>query len=902
LTLLPGTKLGPYEIQSLIGAGGMGQVYKARDTRLNRMVAVKLLAPDVADRPDRRRRFEAEARAISSLSHPHICSLFDVGETDGHPFIVMEYLQGETLDDRLSRGALTSIELLRYGAQIADALDHAHRGQIVHRDLKPSNVMLTESGVKLLDFGLAKGLATAPPPGLNTTASFDQRKLTAEGSLIGTFHYMAPEQVEGKTVDRRSDIFAFGVVLYEMATGRKAFDGESQASLIAAILTDRPSPISSVRPVNERDPLPPALDHVVERCLAKHPDERWQTARDLKAELNWIATSGSQTGARQLESRRGSRSLLVAITAAVGIAVAAAWVLLPRRPATADVTRFLITLPPGTTLMGGRDTSRLAVSPDGRRLAFVASSGGREQLWVQSFGSTTPQPLEGTDGAMSPFWSPDSRLIGFFTPREGQLKKIEASGGPPRVICAAVMGGLPVWMRDNTILFTEFRKGIYRVSADGGQPAPVTVIDTAQRELNHFWPSPLPDGRHFLYMVTRLESNGRRGTPIVYVGSLDSSERREVTRTNSRMVYSPTGHVLYVHEGTLLAQAFDVNRFQLTGEPVRLADGLDYFRSTGAAGFSVSEGGVLAHHGGSGALELMRFDRTGRRIGAVGTPQRFGNLRLSPDGQQVAVEVLDPRLGTSDIWIHHLARAAPTRFTSDLNDEMFPVWSPNGDRIIFGSDRGTGLDASADFFEKQSDGTGDEKLFFDQLGFQAIEDWSRDTRWIVYTYDNRETGGNDLWILPTAADRKPEPFQQNRFDEWGARFSPNGEWVAFVTDESGTFEIYVAPFRRRGSRSPVSTGGGIAPRWRRDGKELFYITSDGKSVMAVPVELTPSFKAGTPVRLFSIGSETGFRGRARNVPYDVSPDGQRFLINVATAEPASSRITVALNWTEALKR
>ena len=532
----------------------------------------------------------------------------------------------------------------------------------------------------------------------------------------------------------------------------------------------------------------------------------------------------------------------------------------------------------------------------------MASSGGREQLWVQSFGSTTPQPLEGTDGAMSPFWSPDSRFIGFFTPREGQLKKIEASGGPPRDICAAVMGGQPVWMRDNTILFTEFRKGIRRVSADGGQPVPVTVIDTAQRELNLFWPSPLPDGRHFLYMVTRLEPNGRRGTPIVYVGSLDHPSAAKSRARTRGWCIRLLATSFYVQEGTLLAQAFDVNRFQLTGEPVRLADGLDYFRSTGAAGFSVSEHGVLAHHGGSGALELVWFDRTGRRIGTVGTPQRFGNLRLSPDGQQVAAEVVDPRLGTSNIWIHHIARGTPTRFTSDFNDEMIPVWSPNGDRIIFGSDRGTGLDASADFFEKQSDGTGDEKLFFDQLGFQGLEDWSSDGRWVVYTYDNRETGGNDLWMLPGAGDTKPEPFQRNRFDEWGARFSPNSEWVAFVTDESGTFEIYVTPFRRSGSRSAVSIGGGIAPRWRRDGKELFYITSDGKSVMAVPVELAPSFKAGAPVRLFAIGSETGFRGRARNVPYDVSPDGQRFLINVATAEPASSRITVVMNWAAALQQ
>ena len=900
MTLPNGARLGPYEILMLMGAGGMGQVYKARDTRLDRVVAIKLLAPDHADRPGRRHRLEIEAHAISSLNHPHICTLYDVGEHDNRIFIVMEYVDGETLDDRLLKGPLDATDVLRYGGQIADALDCAHRQHIVHRDLKPNNVMLTRSGAKLLDFGLAKA-PLLESKGLLSTASFDHRRVTAEGTIIGTVQYMAPEQLEGKEADARTDIFAFGTLLYEMATGRKAFDGESQASIIASILTANPPAISTARQGHAANELPKSLDYLAERCLAKNPDERWQTARDLKAAIDWL-TDGSDRGHRQVRRWHGWTAGAFLWTAAVtGLVILAgtAATLVRRGPSPDVITRFVVQLPEGTTLGGARAETRVAVSPDGRQIAFVVTSGGRDQLWVQSFDSLKARVLDGTEGATSPFWSPDSRFVGFFSRSEGLLKKIEASGGPPRPICSSVMSGLAEWTADGTILFTEFRKGIYRVRGEGGAPTAVTRVDPSQHELNHYWPSMLPDGRQFLYTATATGADGRRVTPIVYVGSLDSNERKEVARLNTRMVYDRSGRVLYVHEGALLAQEFDLKALALIGEPVRIADEVDYYRSTGSAAFSVSAR-ALVYQGDAGSLQLVWFGRDGTLLGSPWDPHRFGSVRISPDGAQAAVEVIDPHQGTSDIWMYHFGRSTATRFTSDLNDETMPVWSTDGQRIIFGSDRGVGKDASSDFFTKRSDGMGPEDMLYAQVGFQTTEDWSREGKWLAFTDGTQETG-TDVWVL-SLDDRRAEPVFTTRFNEWGARFSPDSRWMAYVSDESGRSEVSIAPFRGAGARIQVSIGGGLAPRWRADGRELFYVTTDGKAVMMVPIDFTPVLRAGVPVRLFTIGRETGFRNRARNLSYDVSPDGRRFLMSVAAGERVSSRITVVQNWTSILKK
>jgi len=718
-----GKTLGSYQLLEKLGEGGMGEVYRARDTRLDRTVAVKLLSPAAAGRPDRHERFRIEARAISSLSHPHICTLFDVGEQDGVAFLVMEYLEGETLDDRLTGGPLSTSEVLLFATQIASALDHAHRQGVTHRDLKPSNVMLTESGAKLLDFGLAKGPAFAPPACLSTV-SHHPEKLTAEGAILGTFQYMAPEQLEGKPADERTDIFAFGTVVYEMATGRRAFEGKSQASLIASILTKQPASISSTRGARRADGLPDPLDHVVERCLAKSPGERWQTARDVMLELEWISKRSSQgevTVARA--SSRRARQIAAWLTAAVATTAGAGVGYVTLRDLPTTTMRFVVAPPPGTVVGTTPNRLRVAISPDGQHLAFVASSERRQQIWIHSFQSGDPRPLAGTEGGVSPFWSPDSRFIGFFAPGEGVLKKVAITGGPPRTICAAETDGAPTWGANGTILFTQSRDGIYRVSGDGGPPTRVTRRDPARREINHYWPSFLPDGRHFLYMATARDAGGRRTTPSIYVASLDSPQNAKLLKQmHSRMVYVQPGYLLFVEAGALLAQPFDIAKLRLTGEPVKIADGIAYSRTLGTAAFTVSDTGVLAYQGIEDTSELVWYDRRGGISETGWERQNFGKLRISPDGRSVASSVVDPRTGTADVWIFDVARGAPVRFTTDLEDEWDPVWSPDGRRIMFTTPR-TG---APDLVAKSFDESQSEELIANSPRPLTPEDWSRD--------------------------------------------------------------------------------------------------------------------------------------------------------------------------------
>ena len=893
--MLPaGARLGPYEVLSPLGAGGMGEVYCARDTRLNRTVALKLLPTELRDRPDRRQRFDLEARAISSLQHPHICALFDVGEQDGTAFFVMEYLEGETLDDRLIRGALPPKDVLLYAAQIADALDHAHRAHVVHRDLKPSNIMLTSSGAKLLDFGLARNRAvevTASTP----TVTVSPDRLTSEGTILGTFQYMAPEQLEGKDADARTDLFALGTVIYEMATGKKAFEGTSQASLIAAILTGQPTAISAARPDTL---LPPALDHVVERCLAKHPDERWQTARDVKMELQWIAGESAQRPrAAASRVRPRTREVIAWAVAAVAL-VLAAGALLTRRPEPSrDLLKSIVALPAGTTVALGKDFTTVAVSPDGRKLAFVAITDGKERLWIQSSDEATPRRLDDTESGVSPFWSPTGQLIGFFDRNNGSIKKIDPAGGPARLISAARLTGLPVWNHDNTILFSEFGKGISRVSADGGEITSVTQKQPG--ELNHYWPSMLPDGKHFLYTATVLGPNGQRATPIIYVGSLDAAEpRKEILREHSRMIYTSSGHVLYVRQAALLAQTFDVTNLRLTGEPVTVAEGLDYYRSTGLAGFAVSDAGVLAYHGGTGPIDLVWFDRQGTRLGTLGGPMRVAGVRISPSGAHAMLEIVDPKLGTADLQLHDLARPGSFQmFTNDPNDEGSPVWSPDGQTVLFRSDRGTGKDAAPDFFTKGLDGAAETAVFV-KPGPQFNEDWSR-TGLISYAERNPQRG-RDIWLL-SLPKQVPELFVDSSADEFESRFSPSGEWIAYVSNATSTFEVYLKALTSKEPVRPVSQGGGMSPRWRSDGSELFYLSGDGNFVMRVAVKFGTTLELGPPTRLFATGGPTSFRTVAATRVFDVMPDGKRFLIGVTTSD-SSSRITVVRNWTTGLAR
>jgi len=865
----------------------MGHVYRARDTRLDRIVALKLLPEEFQQRSDRRQRFQSEARLISSLNHPNICSLFDVGEQDGTSFLVMEYLEGETLEDRATRGPLSASELLRFAVQIVDALDHAHRLGITHRDLKPSNVMMTASGIKLLDFGLARGPAVASVS--NSTASIPAERLTEEGTLVGTFQYMAPEQLQGGESDARTDLFACGALLFEMATGQTAFASQSQAALIASILTAQPPSISAVRPPTV-DPVPAALNHIVERCLAKKPEDRWQTARDLKLELEWVAAPDQRLVSPTISRRLARRVWLVAGVTAVVVAGAwRAFDLMSRPPL--ETIRFMIAPPQGSTIARGVTGTRLAVSPDGRHVAFIATTGGVDRLWVQSLDSLTPRPL--ADAAESPFWSPDSRSVGFFAPGEGELKAVAISGGPPRVICRAAVTDASVWHRNGFILFSQEGRGIFQVPADGGVPTAITQLDRRHREINHVWPVWLPDGRHFVYTVTSLEESGRRAPRAVYVRSVDTGEQDLVMHAESRVMYSDPGFLLYVAEGSLVSRPFNLRARKVVGEPITVADEVSYSRTNGNAAFSVSGTGVLAYYDSVAPSDLRAFDRSGQAAEAGWLHQRFAStIRISPDGTGVIADVQDPRTGSSDLWIYDLSRRVPIRFTADVGNDTNPVWSGDGLQVAFSSDRA----GAPDLFLKTTDGRTNERSVFSRPGPQLPNDWSTDGKFIVFEDNNRETG-LDVWMLPLDGSGNGRPMIQTRFQEWGARLSPDAAWVAFVSNESGTAEVYVAPVRGSAGKVRISTTGGIAPRWRRDGRELFYVAPETNSIMTVDVNTTPTFNAGPPVQLISMRGAPGSLRRPRDVPYDVSPDGQQFFIVTPPDPSPASGISIVLNWT-----
>ncbi len=893
MILSASARLGRYEILSPLGAGGMGEVYRARDTRLERTVAVKVLPTNMASSPEVRQRFEREARTISQLSHPHICALYDVGREGETEYLVMELLEGETLSDRLARGALPLEQTLRFGIEIADALDKAHRQGIVHRDLKPGNVMLTKSGVKLLDFGLAKAMAPVTPPG-SLTALPTRQGFTQEGTILGTFQYMAPEQLEGKEADGRTDIFAFGAVLYEMATGRKAFSGASQASLISAIMQNDPAPISSIQPMS-----PPALDRIVKKCLAKDPEDRWQNAADLGSELKWIGESGSQVGAPAVVVARrkisqglswGSAVLLfaVALFFAVGY--------FRRSPvAERDVRASILAPEKATFRFFGSSAGPPALSPDGRLLAFVATtSDGTDLIWIRPLNALSAQPLAGTEGATHPFWSADSRFIGFFA--DGKLKKIDPSGGPAQTLCDAAQGRGGTWNREGTILFAPTANdAIYRISSSGGTATRLTRFDPSRHEESHRWPYFLPDGRHFLFFVRTT----RRGNGI-YLGSLESGEEKFIVPASSNMAYapsfagSPEGLLLFEREGNLMAQPFEAPGFRTTGEPFPIAEKVARYEPTNSAIFSVSQTGVLAYWTGTAGAgqQLSWFDRVGKSLGSVGAPGTYNLPRISPDGTRVAFSLFDPRTASADIWIEEIPRGVRTRFTFAPRGSSSPVWSSDGARIAFLS----GPKGANDLYQKPATGSGGEEILLESNEDKSPTDWSTDGRFIAF--QNLAAKSNtklDLWIL-SVSDHKARPFLQTPFNEgWGC-FSPDGRWLAYVSDESGRYQVYVQPFPGPGGKWQISTAGGSQPVWRRDGKELFFIAPDYKLMAVEVVTGGTAFAAGTPRALFQTRAAT-LVVRA----YDVSPDGQRFLINSLIGDPTSSPITLVLNWTAGLR-
>jgi Tol biopolymer transport system component len=887
MTLSAGQKLGPYELGEAIGAGGMGEVYRARDTRLDRTVAIKVLPAHLADSSDLRQRFEREARAISSLNHPHICSLYDVGHQDGVSFLVMEYLEGETLAQRLERGALPLSDVLKYGVQIADALDKAHRQGVVHRDLKPGNIMLTpQGGAKLMDFGLAKSAIAAASISSMTAPAHASSPITTKGMIVGTFQYMSPEQVEGKEVDARSDLFAFGAVLYEMMTGRRAFQGKSQLSVASAILEKEPEPISVIQPLT-----PPSLDRTIRKCLAKDPEDRWQTARDLQLELKWIAEAGSQAGAPAVvvagrKQRERWAWIATAAFAVLAIAFAVGFVL--RAPQPPPVLRATILPPDKNNFDLG-----MVVSPDGTRLAFTArGSDGILKLWVRSLDALSAQPLSGTDGAYLPFWSGDSRSLGFFS-ADGKLKKIEASGGPPITLCdipAFARGG--TWNRDGVVLFGMVgRNGIQRVSSAGGAATPVTKLDEARKDANNRWPVFLPDGQHFLYNVRSADRSLAQGEEL-YVSSLDGKVNKKLLPVSFNVQYA-SGHILFVRESTLMAQPFDTKRLEFAGDAFPIAEQVLTNGGVGYAAISPSDNGVLAYRTGTALIgsKLAWYDRQGKELGVLGDQAIYFNFKISSSGQKVAVDISDPKIGPPDVWVYDVVRKLRTRLTFDPQADMLPVWSPDGTRVVFRSAR-KGPD---DLFMKDASGAGNDELLFESAENKVATSWSADGKLLLFDSNNLKTR-RDIWILPMTGERKPYVFLQTEYQESEAVFSPDGRWVAYRSNESGRDEIYVKPFPGPAGRWQVSTGGGTRPKWRRDGKELFYMGDDDK-IMSAEIRMK-----GTAIEVGTVKPLFQARAQRPGSLYDATADGQRFLVNTSVVEQASSPVTLVVNWPAGVKK
>ena len=892
MALTQGTLLGPYEVLAPIGAGGMGEVYKARDTRLDRTVAVKVLPTHIAAREDIRQRFEREARVVSSLNHPHICTLFDIGRQDEIDYLVMEYLEGETLAQRLQKGPLPLEQALRYAVEMADALDQAHRREVVHPDLKPGNIMLTATGAKLLDFGLAKMGARPAADGVTLT-----KALTTEGTVIGTFQYMAPEQLEGKDADARTDIFAFGAVIYEMVTGRPAFSGKSQASLMIAILEGDPPALSTLHPLT-----PAALDRLVSDCLAKNPDDRWQSARDLLRDLKRITPgTGSSPGRPEAGLQAGGLRHRghIAWAAAALLLFAIGWgaAYWQWKPEPARAIRFQIH-PPEKEVFWGFPV----ISPDGRKMALrVRGADGKFTLRIRALDSLPAQVLPDSVGAVSPFWSPDSRFLGFFA--DGKLKKIDVTGGPPQTLCEAIFPGptsTGTWNREGVILFSA-RGGLHRVPAAGGVPVAVTAVDAAKQEGPHSQPHFLPDGRRFLYQV-----GGSPEAAGVYAGDVDArpeAQRRKLVRRGRGGGYfwarsGSDGYLMYNQDSTLMALPFDAKSLQPKGDPIPVATELG---APFGLPMSVSATGVLAYITGSAIrdTQLAWFDRGGKQIATAGAPAPYQSPALSPDEKRLAVSRSEGGGGgAADLWLLDLVRGIPTRFTFDPGYDGYPVWSPDGSRIAFAAVRGTG---SPRLYQKISSGAGSDEPLLKSSSVNLPTSWSRDGRLILFDQQDPKTK-YDIWALPVAGDGKPEdrkpyPVLRTDFEEHQGQFSPDGRWIAYVSDESSTQQVYVQTFPPSGGKWQVSTAGGVMPLWSRDGKELFYLALDRK-IMAAPVKMGTTFEAGVAQPLFEARiTGAGPFGYA----YAVSADGRRFLVNTTLADNTPQAVTVVVNWTAALK-
>ena len=891
MSLAPGTRLGAYEVLSPIGSGGMGEVYRARDTRLHRDVAIKVLPDAFVHDADRLARFQREAQVLASLNHPHIAAIYGLEEGPatgpaeaGHYVLILELVDGLTLADRIEHGPIPLDEALPIARQIADALEAAHEHGIVHRDLKPANIKLTADGnVKVLDFGLAKaadtpdghgrGIRSAGSPyALSQSPTLASPAVTVGGVILGTAPYMSPEQAKGKPVDKRTDIWAFGCVLYEMLTGRRAFDGDDVSDVLAKILQREPD-----YTLIDRGGAPSSVRRVIRRCLEKDRKRRFADIADARFELDEPIAENTEPAV----AHRPRWMTAAVVVSALLAAAAAGFVVATRSSISlpAQSIRFQLNLPTGMNTVGS-----VAVSPDGRHLAFTGQSGSAPvSLHLRPVNAIAARALSGTEGAFSPFWSPDSRFVAFVA--GGSLKKIEVSSGAVTTIAAGEFGWFTSWGPADTLLFSRAR-GIHRVSSTGGS---ASVVIQPEGRGAFALPSFLPDGEGFLFgnLPTVVP---QRGAVTIYVGSLGSDQKKELMRADSRAVYA-NGHVLFVSDRTLMAQPFDLASRTLSGDPVRIAENL-WPGSLGIPYFSVSDTGVLAFPVRDvPPAQLAWLDRSGRRISTIGEPGDYSNPRLSPDGKKLAVCIYDGQTRSRDIWVLDLERGTRTRLTNDPADDMNPAWSPDGMWVAFSSDR----KGQRDVYRKSLQG-GDDQLLYVSPVTKSVSDWSPDGRQLIFTGPQGEGSGISFLRTDAAESSEPVRWLTSRFAPGSGQFSPDGRWIVFTAAETGRNEVYVAPVSGPGAKVAVSTAGGILPRWSRDGKEIFYLTPQRDKLMVASVTTGAAFDAGPVRELFQLEVAD-----ALGSLYDVSPDGQRFLVNVRVGE-AVAPITVVVNWMADLKK
>ncbi len=896
MALTSGTRLGPYEIQSPLGAGGMGEVYRGKDTRLDRTVAVKILPSHLSDNPEAKQRFDREARAISSFNHPNICTLYDVGQQNGIDYLVMEFLEGETLAARLAKGPLPTEQVLKYGMEICDGLERAHKSEVVHRDLKPANVMLTKAGAKLMDFGLAKSTASAPAVS-SLTATMSQpsadQPLTARGTIVGTFQYMSPEQVEGKEADERSDIFAMGALLYEMVTGKRAFAGKNQASVVAAILASEPAPISTMQPMT-----PPALAQVVKACLAKDPEDRFQTVHDLKLQLKWIAeASASQLAApAEVRARRmvQKRTLVIAATAGWVLAAAGLALLFVNRTQLEDARRPLTAswLPPHDTEYAAAQVGAPVLSSDGSKLAFLTgnsalsrqlltAASGDTKLWVRDLSSGALHEVEGVEKPSYPFWSPDGKYLAFFS--SGKLRKVAIAGGPVQTICDAPEGRGGSWSSRGVIIFTpNIFEPIYKVPESGGTPEKITEVKPGWTHRNPYF---LPDGDHFLFTV-RDTTAITTPTAALFGASLSGEKPRQILERASNVQYSD-GYLLYLRESILVAQRFDPKSLATTGDAKPVAEKLDYFSVRDIAAFAAAHGTLVYRQGSLQKVQPMWIDSSGKELTQFGEAGFYGSPVPSPDGSLVGLLQTDVTTGGRDLWIADPKRNTISRSTFANATNMTYAFSPDGKQIAAAAIVGS---VTGGIWIQQINGAGSRENLESLPYVGSVSSWSHDGRYIFIGVQNNTTRW-DVGYFDLKGDRKLIPFLNSPANEISAVLSPNGKWLAYASDESGKYEIYVTAFPGPGGKWQISSGGGSYPSWSTDGKHLYYATD---KIMVVPIQNTDAFEFGTP---------TALPIRLNEFPAVGPPAaGERF--------PALKPLTggqlppqqVILNWTNLLKQ